>query len=638
MSEVKSFDGLLGRLQSRPGLLQVLIDAMPGVVFLAEHDEELGFLYESGYESPGIEEITGVAPSQLMAEPGTLFDLVHPDDRETFQETLQQAISDHVEQEFEYRIRNVKTDEYHRIFERIRSIPGDTDGRSVVLGVMVDVTAHDELIRALREAEERMRILVEGTPSLFFYTQDRHGDITYVSPSVERITGYTVDEWTGQRHWFVTDNPINRRGREMTDSHLRGETVGEPARVEIRHASGHPILLDAYEEPILRDGQVVGIQGVARDVTKEQRLLENLLHSRKMETVGRLAAGLAHELNNTLQGILTAAELAQLKLDSPGEAEPWLEKVLSLTSRGKGLISNLLSYARQQVLQKTTTDLNQIVDEALALVGTMDDEKVTVTTELSPDRLQVLVDAPQITNLVLNLADNAREAMPDGGVMLIRTRQDDEKGMAILEVSDTGSGMAPDQVERIFEPFFTTKEVGQGPGLGLSSVLGTVEQHGGNVRVKSSPGEGTTFTIALPLVEGTAAPAPDHRKERAATGDKTILIVEDNQDVLSGMAEVLEDDGYHVLRCTELAEARRQLRAGSPVHAVISDLRLPDGSGAELAHETDLPLILMSGYPLGSLPPEMREIPPHVAFLSKPFQVSALERKIAEIFETADPD
>lgn len=638
MSDPHSVDPLLGRLLRRPDLLQVLMEAVPGAVFLAEYDERQGFLYETAYESPGIEGITGIPPEQLILEPGTLLDLVHPADREVFQETLKKAITDHAARELEYRIRNAVTGEYHRVFERIRSIPGDSNGRSVVLGVMVDVTAHDSLISALSDAEERMRVLVEGTPYLFFYTQDHNADITYVSPSVEKITGYTVEEWKGQRHWFATDNPINQQARRATYSHLKGQAPSGPVQVEIRHADGHPILLEVYEAPIIRDGRVSGIQGVARDITAQQRLQEELANSKKMEAVGRLAAGLAHELNNMLQGILTAAELAQLKVHTPQEAEPWLEKVLSLTSRGRDLISNLLSYSRQQVLQKTRVDLNQIVESAVPLARALVNEGVSITTELTPHPLPVFVDSSQIINLLLNLADNAGDAMPDGGTILIRSRADHAHGTAFLEFSDTGPGLAPEHADKIFEPFFTTKGVGEGSGLGLSSVLGTVEQHGGAIAVDGSPGEGTTFTISLPLSGEAEPPTSDHRPGPRSAGQKTVLLVEDNQDVLEVMAEVLEDDGYHVLKCTELAEARRQLRAGSPVHVVVSDLRLPDGSGAELVDDTELPLILMSGYPLGSLPPEIDNIPSHVTFLGKPFQVSVLEKKIAELFETGDSD
>ncbi len=253
MSDPHSFDSLLGRLRQRPDLLKVLMEAIPGAVFLAEYDERQGFLYETAYESPGIEAITGIPPEQLISEPGSLLNLVHPADREVFQETLKQTISDHVERELEYRVRNAVTGEYHRIFERTRSIPEGSNGRSVVLGVMVDVTAHDSLIAALQDAEERMRVLVEGTPYLFFYTQDHNADITYVSPSVEKITGYTVEEWKGQRHWFATNNPINRQARRVTNSHLKGQAFGGPVQVEIRHADGHPILLDAYEAPMIRE-------------------------------------------------------------------------------------------------------------------------------------------------------------------------------------------------------------------------------------------------------------------------------------------------------------------------------------------------------------------------------------------------
>ncbi len=624
-------------LANRPELVERLMELLPGAVFFGEYEVGAGWIYDTAYESPGIEAITGRSPEDLLANPGSLAELVHPDDRERFLEAMERAAREHGEGEMEYRVRNARTGEYRWVLERFRGAAGDRPGRSFVIGILMDVSETHAAVDALREAEERMRVLVEGTPYLFFYTQNEKGDVTYVSPSVEAITGYSVERWKGQRHWFVTDNPINDAARRRTHDHLRGEEPDGPFEVEIEHADGHPILLEIYEHPVRRNGRVVGIQGVARDINEKRKLQEELVHSRKMEATGRLAAGLAHDLNNMLQGILTAAELARLRLDDSSPAQPWMEQILKLTERGSNLISRLLSYARRQMLQRIRTDLNELVREATDLVDSMVGDDVTVKKNLFDGRLAVLVDPAQITNAIINLADNARDAMPNGGEILIETRKDDDGREAVLRFSDTGRGIEEENLTRIFEPFFTTKGIGQGTGLGLSSVLGSIEQHGGSVEVESRLGEGTTFTIRLPLIDEAELDREEAAAARRAIRPRTILLVEDNEAVIEVMAEVLEEDGYRVLQCTSLDEARRQLGEGSPVDVVVSDLQLPDGSGATLAQVTSLPLILMSGYPLGSLPPGMQNVPPDVVFLEKPFQVSQLERAIEALFPQNHP-
>ncbi|NOZ79821.1 MAG: PAS domain S-box protein [Acidobacteria bacterium] len=620
-------------------ILDTIVETMPGAVYVAEWIEGRGLQYGTIYESPSIEQFTGIPPRELTAHPGTLLNLVHPDDRREMVDALYSAVNSQVEVEVTYRIRNARSGEVKWIHERIRSIkPAGYSDRRVIIGVMMDVTKLRDAEQKLQQAQERMRLLVEGTPYLFFYTQDSNGDVTYVSPSVERLTGYSVEEWLGQRHWFTTENRINDPARAATHEHLRGEMTHPAFQFEIRHKNGNAVLLETYEHPIVVDGEVKGIQGVARDVTEQRRLQEALLESRKMEAVGRLAAGLAHDFNNMLQGILACADLisAQCREEVPRKLA---DEIIAISGRGANLVQQLLAYSRRQVFEPAPIDVNELIEENAPFLQRLLGDDIDVSLDLAEHLPPILGDRGQLEQVFLNLASNAREAMGGGGTFTVTTgvsgeREDRGDLKVILTIRDQGQGIDDELLDKIFEPYFTTRAAEGGTGLGLASVKGIVEQHNGDISVTSSVGEGTTFVIRFPAVAGSGAetsaarahegPAPP---ARAQTG--TILLVDDNADVRHSVRDILEFSGYTIITAATVSQASKILQEHD-FDLLLTDLQLPDGSGLDIISlvrerkHPGLPIILMSGYPRGGLPNNITELPDAVLFLEKPVRIGAL--------------
>ena len=390
---------------------------------------------------------------------------------------------------------------------------------------------------------------------------------------------------------------------------------------------------------------------VLRDVT-EQRQLEALLrHSQKMEAVGRLAGGVAHDFNNMLSVITGHVEYL---LKGMAEKDPLRRnagEVLAAARRATGLTRQLLAFSRKQVLQPRALDLNEVVLGLESMLRRMIREDVELATRLDARR-PVLADPGQLEQAVLNLAVNARDAMPSGGRLTIETRDveldeayarqraDVRAGpYVLLALSDTGHGMTPEVIARIFEPFFTTKEPGRGTGLGLASVYGAIKQTGGHVAVYSEPGRGTTFKLYLPPSPAAVpVPAPVVPKPVPVGGSETILLVED-EDALRGLAkEVLEDAGYRVLAAGNGLEALQlaQGHAGT-IHLLLTDVVMPGMGGPELAHgvvgaRPEARVLYVSGYADSAIV-RHGALQEGVAFLHKPFSAEALTRKVREILD-----
>ena len=617
-------------------ILKTIVETMPGAVYVAEWVEGHGLEYGSIFESPSIEQFTGIPPEELTAHPGMLLNLVHPDDKRKMVDAFYEAVHSPEEVEVTYRLQNARSGEMRWIHERIRSIkPAETSGRRVMIGAMMDVTELREAEEELQRAKDRMQVLVEGTPYLFFYTQDQEGNVTYISPSVESITGYPVEEWLGQRHWFTTGNRINDLARAATHAHLRGEAPRPAFEFEIRHKNGGTVLLEAYEHPFVVDGKVVGIQGVARDVTAERRLQEALLESQKMEAIGRLAAGLAHDLNNMLQGIVTCADLigAQSQEDA---IHALASEIVDISERGANLVQQLLSYSRRQIFEPAPVDLNLFVRDNASFLQRLVGDDIAVSLDLGPDLPPILGDRGQLERVLVNLASNARTAMPDGGALRITTRFDlSGEPEVVLTVEDEGEGIAPERRDKIFEPYFTTRAAEGGTGLGLASVKGIVEQHGGHISVQSVVGGGTAFIIGFPPLDENS-PAEQVQEQShaqpyvaAQSPGGRILLVDDNDEVRRSVRDVLTFSGYETVTAATVAQAVKAVEEHD-LDLLLTDLQLPDGSGLDIIsrvreqRDPQFPAILMSGYPRGGLPGNVGELPASVLFLEKPVRIQTL--------------
>jgi hypothetical protein len=420
-----------------------------------------------------------------------------------------------------------------------------------------------------------------------------------------------------------------------------------------------------YERRMLRkDGRIlpvevsarytqgVGYQAIVRDLTERHALEQQFRQAQKMEAVGRLAAGVAHDFNNLLTAILGYSELLLGGLGPGDPRRAGVEEIRRAAERAGSLTRQLLAFSRQQVLQPRTLDLNEVVSGLHSMLRRLIGEDIDLRTTAAPDLGRVLADPGQIEQVIMNLAVNARDAMPRGGKLTIetanvaldaiyaRTHEVVKPGpYVLLAVSDTGTGMDADVRSHLFEPFFTTKAKGHGTGLGLATVYGIVKQSGGYIWVYSEPGQGTAFKIYLPRAEGKAAGrSAAERPAEAPGGSETILLVEDEDVVRSLAREILEAYGYTVLEATRGEEAlEASARHRGPIDLLLTDVIMPGGSGREAAERLapgrpGMKVLYMSGYTNDAIV-HHGVLAPGVAFLQKPFSPQALARKVREVLD-----
>jgi PAS domain S-box-containing protein len=538
----------------------------------------------------------------------------------------------------------------------------DEEGQvELVVSSGIDITERKRAEDELRRQEERYRTLVEQVPLVIYV--DRLDDVSsnvYTSPQVASILGYDAVEWQDNPNLFV----------ELLHPDDRERVLSEHARV--RDSGGR---LETEYRLIARDGRVVWLrdggivlrsetgeprylQGYLLDITAEKesaeeraRLEEQLRQSQRMEAVGRLAGGIAHDFNNLLTAIQGYSDLALARLGESDELRHELDEIRRAADRAAQLTRQLLAFGRRQMLQPKVVDLNAIVSDMESMLRRLIGEDVELITELDPALGTVRADPSQLQQVLMNLVVNARDAMPRGGRLTVETwnaeitrgttreRVELEPGeYAILSVSDTGDGMAPEVRERIFEPFFTTKEAGDGSGLGLATVYGIVKQSGGYIWVDSAPGEGANFRIYLPL-DGRPVEEPVERTDPEpvpSRGAETVLLAEDEESVRTMVRRVLEEQGYTVLAAASGREALDLARGhAGAIDLVLTDMVMPGMDGGELIEAVrrmrpTVRSICMSGYAEGSVRPETLG---RTTFLQKPFSPAALMRLVRQVLE-----
>ena len=499
--------------------------------------------------------------------------------------------------------------------------------------------------------EERFRALVEHSADAIALL-DRTGTLIYASHSTERVLGYQAEEVLG-RHALDLIHPDDVpavAGRLLELQDRPGAAVVMEARY--RHKDGSWRYGECSVANRLSDAAVRALVLNYREITERRRLEEQLRQAQKMEAVGRLAGGVAHDFNNVLTAIFGYADLLTEELPEGHQARGDLDEIRKAAQRASTLTRQLLAFSRQQVLQPMVLSLNDLVADVQNMLVRLVGEDVEVRLSLSPDAGNVRADAGQLQQVLLNLVVNARDAMPTGGKLLLETANADLTEQyaelhqpvipgryVMLAVSDTGSGMDAETKARIFEPFFTTKEQGRGTGLGLSTVYGIVKQSGVYVWVYSEPGRGTTFKLYFPRVDAPAEiPAPP-RETATLTGTETILVAEDD-DMLRPLAKgLLQKLGYTVLEAENAERALDLARARTgPIHLLVADVVMPGASGRELARRLahtrpDTRVLYVSGYTDDAIV-HHGMLEPGLNFLQKPFTPGALARKVREILDT----
>lgn len=517
------------------------------------------------------------------------------------------------------------------------------------------VVAHDIQRRwaeqALRLLVSRLEALLNNIPDLA-WMKDEQGRYTAVNDAFARFVGRESGQIVGKTDFDLV--PPDRAEKFQAEDH-RAMQTGEKLHVSIEmESAGSFVLFDTIKTPILdARGRATGTVGIARDVTERRLLEEQLVQSQKMEAVGRLAGGIAHDFNNLLTSILGYAGLALNQLEEGSELGGEIEEIRKAGERAAALTQQLLAFSRKQVIAPKVLPLNEVVADSAKMLRRLIGEDIELVTSPAPDLWSVRADPGQLEQVLLNLAVNARDAMPRGGKLLIETfnvasyepyTASGARGTApyvLLAVSDTGSGMDAETQKHIFEPFFTTKERGKGTGLGLATVYGIVKQSGGDIWVYSESGQGTTFKVYLPSVSEAPQPTAKEDPVRALRGTETVLLVEDEEAVRRLARRVLESVGYEVLVAANSVEAVELFeREGPRTRILITDVVMPGHSGPDLAAELtrrrpDLKVLYMSGYTDTTIV-QRGILNPGTSFLQKPFTPDALARKVREVLDQPD--
>ncbi len=526
-----------------------------------------------------------------------------------------------------------------------------------VIEAIRDVTELVLTREAHRESEERHRTAIENFPDGVAIV--RGGQLLFVNQKFLEIFGYDRPEEIVKEPFSAVVHADDLEPTEESTHERQGDGL-TPRRREFKgiQKSGEPIFIEMSTTQIIFRGEVASLVFL-RDITelkrKEQEmasLREQFCRSQKMEAIGLLADGIAHDFGNLLTVVQGYSELSLLKLSQEDPLRGDIEKVRKAAGRGKDLIGRLLAFSRQQIFQTSILDLNTVLGDLEEMLRRIIGENIELVTFLAPNLGKVEADPGQIEQILLNLAVNAKDAMPSGGKLTIETTNVEldktytsnhvavKPGCySMVSVSDTGVGMTPDVRERVFEPFFTTKERGRGTGLGLSTVYGIVKQSGGNIWVDSKPGYGTTFKICLPRVDGVLKQAEEKKiHEKLPRGDETILVVEDEEKVLKLVSQILQVQGYKVLEASRGDDALliSEQHKGR-IHLMVTDVVIPDMNAHELAKRLaplrpEMKVLYMSAYP-GNTVVHQSVLEKKVDFIQKPFTIAGLGKKVRQVLD-----
>ncbi|HEY4396796.1 MAG TPA: PAS domain S-box protein [Acidimicrobiia bacterium] len=522
---------------------------------------------------------------------------------------------------------------------------------AVLADVLVVALDRKQAESALRQSEERFRALVQHGSDMITVL-DADGRIFYTSPSAATILGWDEDEYLGRSTFRLLHPDDRERVRQIFADAITRPGSTQAIHSRMQHKNGGYRLLESIATNLLDDPAVRGLVINSRDITERRQLENELLQSQKMEAVGRLAGGIAHDFNNLLTAIggYTALLLEEHPENDAIRAD--LAEIEQATTRGAALVDQLLSFSRRKMLMPSILDLNEVVESTRGLLSRVIGADVELVTRLARKLDGVRADRTQIEQVLLNLAVNARDAMPVGGRLEIETatvtlRARDIAGhidaavgpRVLLSVRDTGVGMDRETQAQVFEPFFTTKEVGEGSGLGLSTAYGIVTQAGGHISVDSRPGAGTTFRVYLPADTGDVpASTPTGHDAAPRTGGETILVVEDESAVRSLARDVLARLGYDVLVASDGRDALKVAdRCRRSIHLLVSDVVLPHLRGVEVAdrlraRRPGLRVLYISGYTETAIVHD-GQLDPGVDFLAKPFRPIDLATRVRAVLD-----
>lgn len=524
----------------------------------------------------------------------------------------------------------------------------DSEERQFIGGVAIDITERQRAEEAERRNEQRFRDLFESSPEAIF-VEDLYGNVLDANPAACRLHGLASAELIGKN--IIDLVPVEKRGEVVRD-------FPRLARGEIVHLEGMSVAQDGHSIPVAISAGRIEYQSKpalllhVRDMSEHQRLQEQFLQSQKMQAMGRLAGGIAHDFNNLLTAIIGYDELLLFALQASEPLHGYAFEIKRAADRATKLTKQLLAFSRKQTLQPRVIDLNTSVAEVETMLRRLIGDHVQLITQPAPSPACVRADPGQIEQVLLNLAVNGRDAMPEGGRLTVRIEQvtigvenatehpDVAAGdYLLLSVADSGTGMSDEVKQRLFEPFFTTKEEGKGTGLGLATCYGIVEQSGGRIAFESEPAQGSTFFIYLPRVEDhpELVPRPE-MPEAMPRGSETLVFAEDSPSVRALGARVLRELGYTVYEAENGKHALQVIAEIGNLDLLVTDVMMPQMGGKQLverfrAERANTKVLFNSGSMEDDM--ELREALDQAGtgFLNKPFTPADLARKVREVLD-----
>jgi|CXWL01.1.fsa_nt_gi PAS domain S-box-containing protein len=628
-----------------------IVASNPALLFTLRPDGER---MATSWFSANIERFLGYSAAEALAldAAGDWWPArVHPADRELLAEGLAGVLARGDGSE-EFRFLD-RAGRYRWIRAELRVLRDAAGNVYELVGSWSDVGDRKDAELKLSDSEEQYRLLFDSNPHPMWVFDAASLAFLAVNEAAIRHYGYSRDQFLAMTIADVRppdEVPHLHRWMAEHQDPLEARAAGI---FRHRKRDGSVIEVEVSSSGLIFRGRPARLV-LALDVTEKRSLQSQLLLAQKMESVGRLAGGIAHDFNNLLGIMMGSGDLIRRQLPAGSPLRRHADDLLAAADRAAGLTRQLLAFSRRQVLQPRALDLNRVVADVEKMLRRLIGEDVELVTRLSPAVGVVLADAGQLEQVIMNLVVNARDALPQGGRIVIETTDtlldtraaerllDAAPGRyAALVVRDNGHGIPPDVLSRIFEPFFTTKESGRGTGLGLSTVHGIVRQSGGQITVASTPGEGSVFTVLLPVVEASPVQAAPSINNALPRGNETILVVEDESLLLLIIAEHLTNLGYVVLEATNPRDAvARSQSFDGPIHLLLTDVVLPGGSGTNLARELvrsrpAMRLLFMSGFTTDQA--FQSGLRTGMPLLDKPFTATSLAESVRATLDQATP-